>query len=310
MKIFRDIPDNKNLFINPVLTVGNFDGVHLGHLRIINTLVERAESTGGEPVVVTFREHPRKILNPEFSAEILTTAEEKINLIYEAGVRNIIVLDFTRETASMSARDFYNNILIKKIDIKELVIGYDHAFGKNREGNFDYLSKIASETGIGLTRVMEEQINGQPVSSTRIRDMLNAGAVEDAAPLLGRPYSLTGRVIRGASRGRILGFPTANIKPDSEEKIVPCGGVYAVCARAGADNLKGIMNIGSNPTFETGGLNIEVHFLDFEGDIYDEKISISFMRRLRDEKKFSGPDELTRQIRIDREKAVALFGVN
>lgn len=310
MKIFKEIPDNRNLFRNPALTVGNFDGVHCGHLKILETLVRRAEAIGGEPVVVTFKEHPRKVLNPELPLEILTTTEEKVNLIFEAGVRNIIVIDFTRDIASMTAWEFYNDILIMRLDIKELVIGYDHAFGKNREGNFDYLLKMASKTGIGVTRVSGELNGDEPVSSTRVKKLINSGEVEAAVELLGRPYCLTGNIVHGAARGRIMGFPTANIEPDSIDKVIPRGGVYAVNAVVGTETFKGIMNIGSNPTFETGGLNLEVHLLNFDGDIYDEKIMVDFLYRLRDEKKFSGPEELVRQIQADREKAAVLFGIN
>lgn len=310
MKIYRDIPDNKNLFKKPVVTVGNFDGLHAGHVKILNALTARAEAIGGEPLVVTFAVHPRRVLYPEMPLEILTTADEKINAVYEAGVRNIIVLDFTRDMAEMSAWDFYNKILIRKIDISELVIGYDHAFGKNREGNFDYIMKMAAGTGIAVTRVDGETLGGEPISSTRIRGALKQGDAAGAAELLGRPYSLGGRVVRGVARGRILGFPTANIEPESVDKIIPMGGVYAVEVEVSGERFRGMMNVGSNPTFDSGGLNLEVNIFNFDRDIYDAHVRVYFLERLRDEKKFSGPEELMRQLQSDCEKAAGYFEKN
>ena len=191
MKIYHTIPDNKNLFKNPVVTIGNFDGVHMGHRKIFSTLLSTAERVKGDAVVITFSSHPRKILNPEAHIQVITTSEEEVNAIFNVGIDNIILLHFTPEMANMSARDFYNDILITRIDIRELVIGYDHAFGKDRQGTMEYVSMLCKESGIGLTRVEEEMADSQPVSSSWLRRELESGNFPLAEKLLGRRYSMT-----------------------------------------------------------------------------------------------------------------------
>ncbi len=308
MKIYHHLPDNKNLFRNPVVTIGNFDGVHLGHRKILASLLTVSARESGDPVVITFSAHPRKILNPEMPIHILTTTEEKINAIYDFGIPNIILLNFTRQMAMMSASDFYHEVLIDKLDAKFLVIGYDHAFGKNREGNYDFLTELAHTTGVEITRIEEEYHESEPVSSTRIRREIERGAVRLAGCLMGRPYSLSGTVVRGKGRGFKLGFPTANIHPLNADKIIPGNGVYAVTAVLdGGLRKKGMLNIGLNPTFSDTHWSIEVHLFDFEGDLYDTVLTLEFYDRIRDEIRFTSPDKLVEQINRDRHSALALM---
>lgn len=306
MKIYHTIPDNKNLFKNPVVTIGNFDGVHLGHQRIFSTLLSVAERQKGDALVITFSSHPRKVLNPEAHIHVITTSEEKVNAIFNMGIDNIILLHFTPEMANMLAREFYNDILITKIDIRELVIGYDHAFGKDRQGNMDYVSMLCRESGIGLTRVEEVMVDSQPVSSSWLRDELNSGNFPLAEKLLGRRYSLGGTVVRGAGRGRTLGFPTANIRLDDPDKLVPADGCYSVLVSlVNGTKYKGMLNIGSNPTFAQGGRHIEVNIFNFTADIYDARITVEFVQRIREEVAFSSAEKLIKQLNNDRAAAMA-----
>jgi len=308
MKVFHHLPEHKNLFVNPVVTIGNFDGVHLGHRKILAALTARSAEVGGEPVVITFSTHPRKILNPEMSIRILTTTEEKVNAIYHCGVTNIIILNFTLHMAQMPAIDFYHEILIGRLDARYLVIGYDHTFGKNREGNFSFLSELSSSSGLEAIRIEPEDRFGRPVSSTWIRSEIEQGNIRTANSLLGWRYLLTGRVVRGSGRGRLLGFPTANIEPLNRDKIIPGDGVYAIRARLEDGSVyRGMLNIGTNPTFGNGSLSIEAHLFDFNDNIYDEIITIEFYDRIRDEKRFSSGLELAAQIQSDRETALNLL---
>ncbi|HSA15479.1 MAG TPA: riboflavin biosynthesis protein RibF [Spirochaetota bacterium] len=307
MKIYHTIPDNKNLFRNPVVTIGNFDGVHVGHRTIFTKLLERARKISGDAVVITFSSHPRKVLYPDIPLKIITTSDEKVNALFGLGIDNIIMLHFTREMAQMSAGDFYNDILITKIDARELVIGYDHAFGKNREGTIEFLTALCSRTGIGLTRVDEEMIGDRPISSTWLRRIIEDGDIPTARKLLGRNYSLSGMVVRGEGRGgRLLGFPTANILPDDEDKVIPALGSYSIVAvLPGGRRIGGMLNIGFNPTFSAGRQTIEAHLFGFSEDIYDTAITVEFVGRIRPEKRFDSPEELIAQLRTDRATAMA-----
>ncbi|MCU0846326.1 MAG: bifunctional riboflavin kinase/FAD synthetase [Spirochaetes bacterium] len=311
MKIYHNIPDNKNLFKNPVVTIGNFDGVHLGHIKIFSTMLDIAKKKSGDPLVITFSAHPRKILSPEINIKILTTTEEKVNAIFRLGITNIILLHFTREMADMTAYDFYNDVLLTRLDIKDLVIGYDHAFGKNREGNLDFLSRIAARTGIGITRVEEELFESRPVSSTWLRSEIEKGDMATAAELMGRNYSIKGTVVKGVGRGRNLGFPTANIQADSPDKILPRDGVYAVIVILDdRSRYGGMMNIGKNPTFSGQERSLEVNVFEFNGDLYDREITVEFLARIRDEKKFGSADELAGQMRLDMLTAQNIISCN
>jgi riboflavin kinase / FMN adenylyltransferase len=308
MKIYHHIPEHKDLFINPVVTIGNFDGVHIGHRKILAALLDTSREKSGDPVVITCSSHPRKILNPELPIKIITTSEEKVNAIYNFGIPNIILLNFTRQMAQMHAIDFYNEILIGKLDAKYLVIGYDHAFGKNREGNFDFLSELAASTGVEITKIEEEDRFEHPVSSTWIRKEIESGNIDKANSLLGWRYTLSGTVVRGRGRGRSLGFPTANIHPLHADKIIPGDGVYAVRVIFESGGKKiGMLNIGSNPTFDEKDRTIEVNILDFDDTLYDSVITVEFHGRVRGEIKFESQSKLVEQIQRDRQSIMRLM---
>jgi len=304
MKIFTEIPENINLFKNPVVTIGTFDGVHRGHQKIFSVLKEESKKNNGESIVITFRVHPRKILNPLKKCQLITTCDEKIYEIKNQAVDNLIILNFTKDIAEMSAFDFYNETFVQKLKAKEIVIGYDHAFGKNREGNLNFLKKLSSTTGIKIKRVEEFLMESRPLSSTWIRESLADGDFESTEKLLGREYSLSGEVEHGKGIGRDMGFPTANILPENSEKIIPKDGVYAVRVQLAENEIKdGMLNVGTNPTFGNNRKTIEVNIFDFTKNIYGEKIKIFFVKKLRDEKKFNTPDELVNQLKLDRDMA-------
>ncbi|MBP7603460.1 MAG: bifunctional riboflavin kinase/FAD synthetase [Spirochaetes bacterium] len=301
MNVHRGIPGEKGLFKNPVVTLGSFDGVHLGHRRIFSTVQNIARQKGGDAIVITFTGHPRKVLTPLTPPKILTTPEEKLSAIGESGIGTIILLDFTREMADMNAAEFFNEIVLKKIGVIDVVVGYDHAFGRNREGTIDFLRDLSKTRGFGVTRVEPRNFYSRPVSSTWIRTEIEDGNVRLASALLGRNYGLRGTVTAGAGRGTKIGFPTANIVPDDRDKVVPGDGVYAVRVRTedGA-KYRGMLNIGTNPTFDGVSRSIEVNLFDFDGNLYDRTLEVEFVERLREEVRFASARELVAQLEKDR----------
>ena len=282
-----------------VVTIGNFDGVHLGHKAVFNEVKRIARETGRRSVVVSFREHPRKVLYPEKPLPVLTTYAERVKLIEEAGIDALVLLDFTHEMSQMHAREFVRKIVLDKIGASHIVLGYDHAFGKNREGNIDALNELSSVCGFEVTRLDPFVIGGHPVSSSRIRTLLSDGEVESAAECLGRPYEVSGTVIEGFKRGRTIGFPTANLMSDNPDKILPEDGVYATRVRLCCGEYAAVTNVGKNPTFGDGARTVETHILDYSGDIYGNKLTVSFIARIRGESRFGSPDELVAAIKKD-----------
>ncbi len=308
LKIYNEIPDNNGLFINPVVTIGNFDGVHIGHRKIINKLISSAREHNGTPIVITFKNHPRTVFHPESVCRMITTVEEKQQALHSLGINNIIMLNFTREFSNLTADQFYSELLIGKLKVKEIVIGYDHAFGKNREGNIEYLMKLSEKTGIIVNRVEEEVCDDEVISSTFLRGEIDKGNMQMASRLLGRRYSLSGKVIRGAGRGKGLGFPTANILPDYTDKIIPGNGIYAASILMKDQAVfHGMLNIGYNPTFNGKEKSIEINIFDFNRDIYDENVTIEFYEKIRDEAKFDSPDSLIKQIKMDEVQIRRIF---
>jgi len=298
MKIYRDLQEIEKPFAKPFVTIGNFDGVHLGHQMLFSEVVGRAYNQDGESVAVTFDPHPLKVLRPD-GIRLISTTEQKINLIAMAGVEHLLILPFTRELAATSARDFVQNILVDTIGVRELVVGYDYAFGRGREGNIDFLKKMGQELGFGVSVVEAHYENGMLVSSTKIRELVTEGRMQDARRLLGRYYQIHGEVQRGRQRGgRQLGFPTANLKL-SEEDLCPKRGVYVTQVIHGGKVYGGVSNIGYNPTFGENKLVAETHIFDFNSDIYGQPIKINLLRYLRGEKKFNQIDELIAQIKLD-----------
>ncbi len=300
MKIFSEIPD-KGVFLNPVLTIGTFDGVHSGHQKILQTLFTIAKEKKTEPVVLTFDPHPRKVLYPATPPRILTTKSEKIKAILECGIDNIIMLQFTKAMANMHADEFLNKMIIDKIGIAHLVVGYDHAFGKDRDGDFKFLNDISKEKGFEITRVDPRNFHSAPISSSWIRAEIEDGNISLANTLLSRRYSLFGKVVKGDGRGAKLGFPTANIIPEDPDKIIPKDGVYAVKTVINNSIKKdGMLNIGTNPTFSNTERTIELNIFDFESDIYGENLEIDFYNRIRDEVKFDSSELLKEQLYKDK----------
>jgi len=304
MKIYKEIPQNTGQFKNPVVTIGNFDGVHTGHRKIIETLLHKSREHNGEPFVITFRNHPRTVIHPGSVCRVITTVEEKQKALFELGVTNIVMLDFTRELSQLTADQFYNGLLVERLKAREIVIGYDHAFGKNREGNIDFLLNLSQQTGVEITQIGEESIGSEIISSTLLRNEIDSGNMEKVQTLLGRRYTLSGKVVSGAGRGgKKLGFPTANISPDNPDKIIPAGGVYAVKVILPSGEIRGgMLNIGLNPTFNGNEVTekfIEVNIFDFGGDIYGEFLTLEFYNRIRDEVKFQSVDDLIAQLKND-----------
>jgi riboflavin kinase/FMN adenylyltransferase len=308
LKIYNDIPENNGLFSNPVVTIGNFDGVHTGHRKIISKLISTAEEHNGVPIIITFRNHPRTLFHPESACRIITTIEEKQRALHDLGINNIIMLNFTKEFADLTAEQFYNELLVGRLKVKEIVIGYDHAFGKDRKGNIDYLLKLSEKTGIIVDRVEEEVCGDEVISSTFLRDEIDKGNMKMVTRLLGRRYTLSGRVVKGAGRGKGLGFPTANIIPDYTDKIIPGKGIYAASITF-KDNsvLNGMLNIGYNPTFNGKAKSIEMNIFDFNKNIYDEIVTLEFYEKIRDEIKFDSADFLVDQIKIDEIQIRRIF---
>ncbi|MBN2401403.1 MAG: bifunctional riboflavin kinase/FAD synthetase [Spirochaetes bacterium] len=308
MKIFSEIPNKPGAFSNPVLTIGTFDGVHAGHQKILQTLFIVAKERNADPVVLTFETHPRKVLFPATPPRILTSKSEKIKAILENGIENIIMLQFSKAMANMHADEFLHKMIIDKIGIAHLVVGYDHAFGKDRDGNFNFLNEMSKKYGFGITRVEPRNYHSAPISSTWIRTEIEDGNISFANILLSRRYSLFGRVVKGDGRGTKLGFPTANIIPEDADKVIPKDGVYAVKVVINNSIKKdGMLNIGTNPTFSNTERTIEVNIFNFDRDIYGETLEIDFYDRLRDEIKFDSPGFLKEQLIKDKKKAQELL---
>lgn len=291
---------------NPVLTIGNFDGVHEGHLVLFNIIKERANNIDGQSVVMTFDPHPIKVMMPENSPPLITPTQQKLKLIDDAGIDVIFCIPFTKQLASISARDFVQNILVDKIGVKEIVVGYDYSFGHNREGNITLLQDMGNHLGFLVHVVEQVRIDRKLVSSTSIRNMVGAGHVSRAKKLLGRDYQVCGTVVKGKSRGgKLLGFPTANIELIDE--LIPKIGVYAVKVLIDDNTYDGLTNIGYNPTFGDNQFSVETHILDFSGNLLGKTISVSFIERLRNERTFASFKDLSDQIAQDVQQTRQLF---
>jgi riboflavin kinase/FMN adenylyltransferase len=298
MEIIRNLSHLRALR-NPVATIGNFDGVHLGHRQIFRQLKKAAADLGGVSVVITFAPHPLKVLPSRKKLCLISTYEEKELLLDASGIDYLVVIPFTKHFAALTAKEFVSDILVRKLGIKKLIIGYDYAFGRNREGNIGLLRQLGIEYGFAV-EVLEPIWDGKTIfSSTNIRKMIRDGNVRGVVALLGRQFSIQGKVIHGHNRGRALGFPTANIQTDKE--LIPKCGVYAVKVKIDQNMYDGACNIGPNPTFDDEAISIEVFIFDFAGDLYGLKLHLFFIERIRDEMKF--PDIATLQSAIERDVA-------
>ena len=293
----------------PVVTIGSFDGVHLGHACVIQHLKEKASSIDGESVIISFEPHPREVLYPrEQKIGILTTLEEKITILEKYGVDHLIILKFTLEFAQQSYNDFVKKILIDKLKIKGLVVGYDHRFGKDRAGNFENLQELANEYGFFLEKEVVFEEDDVNVSSTKIRNALAVGDITTVNRFLGYPYSITREVVYGHHLGHKIGFPTANIQVSDERKLLPAIGVYAVKVIIEQEIFNGMLNIGIRPTVSNDGqVSCEVYIFDFNRDLYGKTITINFIDRVRGERKFNDIEELRAQLQKDQEKILKLL---
>jgi len=295
---------------NPVLTVGTFDGVHLGHCKIIARLHDLAKSINGESVIFTFDPHPRKVVAPdESSLRLLTTLDEKIELFEKSGIDHLIIYPFTSEFAQLSYNQFVEQVLVAHIHTKYLVVGYDHKFGKNRQGDFEFLKSSSDRLGFQIEKLDVLLMNESNISSTKIRESIQHGEIEIANAFLGYQFSLHGTVVEGQKLGRKIQFPTANVEASDPDKIIPGYGVYAVKVEIKNQIYKGMLNIGSRPTVNHNAdhRSIEVHIFDFDSDIYGELIEIIFYKKLREEQKFSSIEVLKDQLSNDRDATITFF---
>jgi riboflavin kinase / FMN adenylyltransferase len=307
MKVIRSVAEAGSQ-IPSVCTVGSFDGLHLAHQAIIREVIERARLHGMRSVVITFDPHPKEVVKSRIGpVELLTTLEERIALLQRLDIDLLVIIPFTFEFSRLHARDFYRQFVVEGIVGKEVVVGYDHMFGRDRESGIKDLVGFGTEFGFGVHTVPPFRVGDTVVSSTKIRRLLYEGNVREAAHMLGWFYSVTGTVTKGDERGRTLGFPTANIHPEHNKKLIPGRGVYFVRGRIDQRTIPGMLNIGVRPTFrENGQQTIEVHFLDDVGDLYGNSVTLEFIEKIRDEQKFASVDDLKKTLEHDKQHCIQL----
>jgi len=307
MKIYRSLDEFERLD-NAIVTSGTFDGVHVGHQKILQRLKEIADKNGGETVLLTYWPHPRVVLYPEErNLQLLNSIEEKAQYLRHFGIQHFVVIPFTKEFASLSSDEFIEKILIQKIGTKRLVIGYNHKFGKNRSGSFAELKKNGPKYGFEVEEIPKQDIDDIGVSSTKIREALAQGNVNIANKYLDRPYQLMGTVVEGDKLGRKIGYPTANIHVDFDLKLIPADGIYAVQVVYENMTYHGMLNIGYRPTVQGTKKQVEVHIIDFDKMIYNQRIAVKFIEKLRDEKKFDDLGQLSRQLGEDKKLAIRIL---
>ena len=293
-----------------VVTSGTFDGVHVGHKKILSRLQEISDQSGGETVVLTFWPHPRMVVSEDSqSLQLLSTIDEKIELFSELGIQHLLIVPFTRSFSELSSEEFIQQILVDKIGTKKLVIGYDHRFGRNREGSFDFLKNNCATYGFEVEEIPRQDIEDMAISSSRIRKALVTGHIQEANELLGRPYTISGTIVKGKQLGRTIGFPTANLHAHESYKLIPQNGVYIINATYDGEVFKGILNIGVRPTVDGTLRTIEAHLFDFDKEIYGEDLKLELLQYLRPEQKFDSLTALMQQINLDRERALIFFSI-
>jgi riboflavin kinase/FMN adenylyltransferase len=306
MRLFHGT-DNAEIARPTVLTLGVFDGLHLGHQLIMQTVVESARAIGAVPTVITFEPHPRAVLHPESAPPLLQTFDQKIEALGVLGIEQTIVIHFDQAFAEIRARDFLIDVVVDRLHAKEVYLGRGFAFGHNREGNIGLLRQVSDRLGFRADEVPEVRLRGRRVSSSRIRELLHHGQVNLARRMLGRPYGVEGRVVRGAERGAGLGFPTANLQP--QNRVIPRGGVYVTATLIDGQWRRSVTNIGTRPTLESAAQSsVETFVMNWSGDLYGDVVRTRFLYRLRDEKKFASVDELKSQIERDVARAESYFG--
>lgn len=307
MQIYQDFLEVEHND-NTIITLGTFDGIHLGHKEIIEAVVQKATEFGGRSLLITFSPHPRKVIPGGNKIKLLSTLSEKKKIIETFGMDNLLVIQFTKEFSQQTPEEFVDKYLINGIGVKEIVIGYDHHFGKGRGGDIEILKKKGEEIGFGVTAVPEYKIDDIIVSSTKIRKALIAGDIVNANKMLGRFYSFEGVVVSGDKRGRELGFPTANLLVENEDKLLPATGIYAAECIVEEKKHNALLSIGSRPTFhETGEIIPEVYIIDFNKQIYNQTVRVNVVDRIRGEEKFSSAEELVKQMKNDKETGLKIL---
>ncbi len=300
MRIYRDLKD-VTYDENSIVTLGTFDGVHIGHREIIDTVVNKADKLGGRSFVITFYPHPRKVISGDNQLKLLNTPDEKAVLLEALGVENLLIINFTKEFSRLTPDEFVDKIILKTIGAKEIVIGHDHHFGRGRGGNIDFLIDKGKEAGFKVTVIPEYKTDDVGINSSLIRKELRAGEIANVNKYLGRFYSFTGKVVKGDGRGKELGFPTANLKTENNDKLLPAIGIYAVELFIENQKHLGLLSIGRRPTFyEQGELVAEVYIFDFNENIYGKDVTLNVVGRIRGEEKFSSADELIDRMNIDK----------
>lgn len=305
MKIYHSL-DSIHKLPNAVVTSGTFDGVHVGHKKILSRLNEISQQSGGESFVLTFWPHPRMVVSEDSQGlQLLSTIDEKIELFSQLGIQHLAIIPFTRSFSELSSEEFIQQVLVDKIGTKKLVIGYDHRFGRNREGSFEFLQKNCSQYGFEVEEISRQDIEDMAISSSRIRKALLTGQITEANELLGRPYSISGTVVKGKQLGRSIGFPTANVHPHESYKLIPQNGVYIIEATYNGESFKGMLNIGVRPTVDGTSRTIEANLFDFDSEIYGEDLRLDILHYLRPEQKFNGLPALIGQLELDRKSTLS-----
>lgn len=307
-KSIDEVPNDKNT----VITVGTFDGVHKAHRHIIGKVLEFARQNNSRSFIITFEPHPQEVLKTKTpDIKMLSSIEEKLEMLESLGVDSVLVIKFTEEFSKTQARDFYEKIVCNKIGIHDLVVGYDHLFGHDREGNFEMLKSLGAEFNFGVHKIEEIDVEGKPVSSTRIRIAMAEGRIDEANRLLGYEYSFEGIVVEGDKVGRTIGFPTVNLKPVKANKVMPNDGIYCVKVKHNNENYFGMMYVGYRPTLTEGKTRaLEVNIFDFEKTVYSDKLTISFLVKLRNDKKFDSKEALIAQITQDKADSLKFININ
>ena len=304
MKIFHSINDFSSTK-KTILTLGTFDGVHIGHKKILKKITQNTENQKYESLVLTFFPHPRMVLQEHSDIKLLNTIDEKIDLLEKIGIENLVIHPFDEAFSRLTAEEFVSNILVDRFHIQKIIIGHDHRFGRNRTANIDDLIAYGKEYGFEVEQISVQEINDISVSSTKIRNAILEGDMALANDYLGYDYFLTGSIVKGKQLGRTIGFPTANLKIEESYKLIPQNGVYIVKSIIDGQSVFGMMNIGFNPTVDGQKQTIEIHYFNFNADLYNQKISVSILQRIRSEQKFESVQLLKEQLEKDKKKSLS-----
>ena len=308
MRVYQHINEFQKSEAPVVLTTGTFDGVHIGHQKIIKRLKEVADLCNGETVLLTFHPHPRSVLQPDAALKMLTTMDEKISLLERFGLDHLIIHPFDKAFSRTTSLEFVRDLLVNQLGVQKLVIGYDHHFGRNREGSFEHLMEFGPLYGFDVEEIAALDVDHVNVSSTKIRNALLNGDLDTSRTYLSYDYSITGTVIKGKQLGRNIGYPTANLDIAQQTKLIPSNGVYAVDCEVNGLTYHGMLNLGTNPTVEADGRKLEVHLFQFSEDIYGQQLKVTFKHRIRDEQKFDSIESLKEQLKLDEATAHRLLG--